>query len=189
MQRFAIQTLEFDKVKALLADKTATHLGRAAVEHLRIAADLATVEKLQQETAEMQSLLDEGRRLPFGGCVDIVAALKKAEALFRVIEDRCTVPNGYGEAYKADFSPESNEKLSENGVLASRTMNTLLHILECYTELYRAAGNEEVRQAGIRILKRFLNEIYIRDKHQLKVFMMNYNLLINNYQINNKFKK
>ena len=79
MQRFAIQTLEFDKVKLLLADKTATHLGRAAVEHLRIAADLATVEKLQQETAEMQSLLDEGRRLPFGGCVDIVAALKKAE--------------------------------------------------------------------------------------------------------------
>lgn len=99
------------------------------------------------------------------------AALKKAEALFRVIEDRCTVPNGYGEAYKADFSPESNEKLSENGVLASRTMNTLLHILECYTELYRAAGNEEVREAGIRILERFLNEIYIRDKHQLKVFM------------------
>lgn len=98
-------------------------------------------------------------------------ALKKAEALFRIIEERCTVQNGYGEAYKADFTPESNEKLSENGILATRTMNTLLHVLESYTELYRAAGNEEVRQAGIRILKRFLNDIYIPDRHQLKVFM------------------
>ena len=57
------------------------------------------------------------------------AALAKAMKLFHVVEDRCTDEGGYGEAYKLDFSPESNEKLSENGVMAGRTMNTLLHVL------------------------------------------------------------
>ena len=98
-------------------------------------------------------------------------ALRKAEALFRTVSSRCTVHNGYGEAYRSDFSPESNEKLSENGVLASRTMNTLLHVLEACAELYRAGGNEEVRQAGIRILERFLGSLYNPEKHRLEVFL------------------
>lgn len=37
---------------------------------------------------------------------------------------------GYLEAFTRDFKPESNEKLSENGVLADKTMNTLLHVLK-----------------------------------------------------------
>ena len=40
---------------------------------------------------------------------------------------------GYLEAFTRDFKPESNEKLSENGVLADKTMNTLLHVFEAYT--------------------------------------------------------
>ena len=36
MARFAIKTLEFDKVKNILADKTATALGRQAVGAMRI---------------------------------------------------------------------------------------------------------------------------------------------------------
>lgn len=96
--------------------------------------------------------------------------LDKAMKLFRIIEDRCMDAGGYGEAYKPDFSPESNEKLSENGVMATRTMNTLLHVLEAYAELYRANGNEEVRQAGVKCLERFLNVMYSKDKHRLEVF-------------------
>ena len=61
-------------------------------------------------------------------------ALDRAMDLFRIIEGRCKDEGGYLEALKADFSPESNEKLSENGVMASRTMNTLLHVVEAYTE-------------------------------------------------------
>ena len=97
-------------------------------------------------------------------------ALRKARALYRIIEDRCTVYNGYGEAYRADFSPESNEKLSENGVMATRTMNTLLHVLEAYTELYRAAPDEAVREAGAKALERFLTKMYNPEKHRLEVF-------------------
>ncbi len=96
--------------------------------------------------------------------------IERAMKLFRVIEDKCTDQGGYGEAYKPDFSPESNEKLSENGVMASRTMNTLLHVLEAYAELYRAGGSEEVRLAGVRCLERFLKVMYNKDKRRLEVF-------------------
>ena len=97
-------------------------------------------------------------------------ALAEAEALYRIIEDKCTVYNGYGEAYQADFNPESNEKLSENGVMATRTMNTLLHVLEAYTELYRAKASETVRDTGRAALERFLKTMYNPRKHRLEVF-------------------
>ena len=96
--------------------------------------------------------------------------LEKARKLFRLIEEKCTVYNGYGEAYRADFSPESNEKLSENGVMATRTMNTLLHVLEADTELHRAEPEEHVRQASVKALERFLHTMYNPEKHRLEVF-------------------
>ena len=97
-------------------------------------------------------------------------ALEKARGLYRIIEEKCTVYNGYGEAYKADFSPESNEKLSENGVMATRTMNTLLHVLEAYVELHRAAPDEAVNRACRKALAIFLEKMYNREKHRLEVF-------------------
>ena len=97
-------------------------------------------------------------------------ALEKARRLYRVIEDHCTVWNGYGEAYQSDFSPESNEKLSENGVMATRTMNTLLHVLEAYTELYRAKADDEIRDRAVQALERFLGTMYNPEKHRLEVF-------------------
>lgn len=98
------------------------------------------------------------------------AALDKAMKLFHIIEEKCSDEGGYGEAYKPDFTPESNEKLSENGVMASRTMNTLLHVLEGYAELYRAYPNEDVRRAGVQCLERFLKVMYTPAKRRLEVF-------------------
>ena len=54
--------------------------------------------------------------------------LKLARELFDLIEKRCTDEIGYLEAFTAQWHPESNEKLSENGILADKTMNTLLHV-------------------------------------------------------------
>ncbi|MDA6840355.1 N-acylglucosamine 2-epimerase, partial [Escherichia coli] len=64
-------------------------------------------------------------------------ALELAKSLQQIIETHCTDEYGYLEAFTRDFKPESNEKLSENGVMAEKTMNTLLHVFEAYTELYR----------------------------------------------------
>ena len=52
-------------------------------------------------------------------------ALDTAFSLFRRIEETCRDEVGYLEAFTRDWRPESNEKLSENGVLADKTMNTL----------------------------------------------------------------
>lgn len=65
------------------------------------------------------------------------SALSLAKALQQVIEKHCTDEVGYLEAFTRRFQPESNEKLSENGVIAEKTMNTLLHVFEAYTEYYR----------------------------------------------------
>ena len=79
-------------------------------------------------------------------------ALSLARELFRVIQERCTDEGGYLEAFTRDFHPASNEKLSENGVLAERTMNTLLHVFEGFAGLYQADPRPEVAQAMERIL-------------------------------------
>ena len=97
-------------------------------------------------------------------------ALEKALSLFRVMETKCRDAGGYLEAQTAAFTPESNEKLSENGVLASRTMNTLLHVIEAYAELYRARPDEDVRRAGEAGLRLCLDRIMNPEKRRLEVF-------------------
>ena len=79
-------------------------------------------------------------------------ALERAIALFRLVESKCRDEDGYLEAFTADFRPVSNEKLSTNGVIAERTMNTLLHVLEAYTGLYRAWPDADLRARIVDIL-------------------------------------
>ena len=63
-------------------------------------------------------------------------ALKMAVSLYELIEKKMRDERGYLEAFDREFRPVSNEKLSENGTDAARSMNTLLHVMEGYTELY-----------------------------------------------------
>lgn len=72
------------------------------------------------------------------------SALESACELVDVIESRCTDDIGYLEAFNRDFTPAGNDKLSENGVMADKTMNTLLHVFEAYTELLRVAKKHSV---------------------------------------------
>ena len=106
-------------------------------------------------------------------------SLRKAEWLFELVETRCFDGKGYLEAFTADWKPESNEKLSENGVEAGRTMNTLLHVMEGYTGLYEANRSEEVRERLYNILDIFEKKIYNPEKRRQEVFFdLNYNTLI-----------
>ena len=97
-------------------------------------------------------------------------ALQRADALFDVIEERCRDDGGYLEAFGADWSPRGNVMLSGNGVTAERTMNTLLHVLEAYTGLYEAAGEEKVRRKLYEIFDLFEKRIYSPEKHRQEVF-------------------
>ena len=96
--------------------------------------------------------------------------LALARSLFRLIEERCTDAEGYLEAFSRDFSPISNEKLSENGVMAERTMNTLLHVFEGYAGLYQASRDPAVGRAMERILDIYAGRIYDPDRRRQKVF-------------------
>lgn len=106
-------------------------------------------------------------------------ALDAARSLFQVIESRCRDEGGYLEAFTRDFRPASNEKLSENGIMAQRTMNTLLHVFEGYAGLYQAAHDPEVGRAMERILDIYLHKIYDPALCRQKVFFdLDYNSLI-----------
>lgn len=101
------------------------------------------------------------------GCEE---ALEFARKLFLLIETKCTDCFGYLESFTRDWQLEDNEKLSENGLLADKTMNTLLHVLEAYTELYRVAPTQEVKYALLKILEKFEVKVYNKKKHRLEVF-------------------
>lgn len=98
-------------------------------------------------------------------------ALLEAIQLYRLIETRMKDEIGYLEAFRVDFTPEQdNDKLSENGVNAEKTMNTLLHVLEAYTELYRVSGKEEVKDRLVWILDVIEKKIYNPLLHRQEVF-------------------
>lgn len=106
-------------------------------------------------------------------------ALDLARKLYKLIEEKCTDDQGYLEAFTRDFQPESNEKLSENGVLAEKTMNTLLHVLEAYTELYRVSKDEEVGNRLRWIMDTFADKVYNPTLKRQEVFFdKNYNSII-----------
>lgn len=107
------------------------------------------------------------------------AALELAKELFELIEERCTDDIGYLEAFSRNFQPESNEKLSENGVLAEKTMNTLLHVLEAYTQLYRVGGDKRVKDKLLWIINIIENKVYNKELHRQEVFFdKNYNSIL-----------
>ena len=97
-------------------------------------------------------------------------ALAMAKELFHIIESRCTDEIGYKEAFDKEFHEIENDKLSENGVIAEKTMNTLLHVFEAYTELYRVAKLPEVKERLEWIMDTFADKVYNPKLHRQEVF-------------------
>lgn len=109
-------------------------------------------------------------------------ALDTAFSLFRRIEETCRDGEGYLEAFTRDWRPESNEKLSENGVLADKTMNTLLHVFEGYSGLYLASSDPTVEKAMRFCLSIYADKIYDpKLRRQLVFFDAHYNSIIDLY--------
>lgn len=106
-------------------------------------------------------------------------ALDMAYQLYSQIEEKMRDELGYKEAFDEAFHEIDNEKLSENGVMASKTMNTLLHVLEAYTELYRVDGNVEVAEKIKWILDVVATKVYNPQLHRQEVFFdENWNTII-----------
>lgn len=109
-------------------------------------------------------------------------ALELALQQFHLIEEKCTDEIGYKEAFDRSFHEVDNDKLSENGVMAEKTMNTLLHVFEAYTELYRVSKNEEVKKRLEWIFEEFANKVYNPALHRQEVFFdKNMNTILDLY--------
>lgn len=109
-------------------------------------------------------------------------ALHMAKKLFTLIEEKCKDEFGYLEAFDRKFEPIENDKLSENGVLAEKTMNTLLHMFEAYTELYRVSQEKDVAGQLRFMLDLVADKVYNEDAGRQEVFFdKTWNSLIDLY--------
>lgn len=100
-------------------------------------------------------------------------ALNHAFSLYKTIESKCKDEIGYLEALDIKFNIIPNDALSENGVMADRTMNTLLHVFEAYTELYRVSKDEDVKTKLIDIINTFADKVYNKELNRQEVFFNN----------------
>lgn len=109
-------------------------------------------------------------------------ALEIAWKLYDLVESKCKDEYGYLEAFTRSFEPEENDKLSENGVIAEKTMNTLLHVFEAYTELYRVTKEEKVAKQICFMMDIIKDKVFNKEIGRQEVFFdRTWNTLIDLY--------
>ncbi len=113
-------------------------------------------------------------------------ALNIAFDLFNVIESKCKDDLGYNESFDIYFNPLQNDKLSDNpqlneaGIKSEKTMNTVLHLLEAYTEFFKVTKDENVKKALINLLHLVYTKVYdLKNDKQHVFFDKNYNSVAN----------
>ncbi len=97
-------------------------------------------------------------------------ALRLAVSIFETVEEKCSDNIAYADAFSADWRPVSNEALSENGLIADKTMNTILHLIEAYTVLYTAYSKNEKVGEKLKFLLDITEE-KVLDKCNNKLFV------------------
>jgi len=92
------------------------------------------------------------------------AVLATAIDLFRLIEAKSfdTRRKGYFEAFARDWQPLSDLRLSPKDANEQKTMNTHLHIIEAYANLYKQWPDDLLRQRIVQLLEVF--DEYMIDK-------------------------
>lgn len=88
-------------------------------------------------------------------------ALNLAQSVYRDIEhySRDHDRRGYFEGYDSHWNLLADLRLSERDANEKKTMNTHLHILEAYTNLYRTAPDDQLGSALNELIRIFLDQI------------------------------
>ena len=99
-------------------------------------------------------------------------ALDAAIRLFEDIEAHAfdAVNIGYIEALTRDWQPIADMRLSESDENGSRTMNTHLHVLEAYTNLFRVWKDERVAHQLRVLIDIFANRLFNPETGHLGLF-------------------
>ncbi len=107
------------------------------------------------------------------------AALQQAVALYRLVEERFADREygGYMEALARDFSPLEDMSLSAHDINADKTMNSHLHLLEAYANLYRVWPDASLREAVARLLELTGGRIMASSGHLQLYFRRDWSVL------------
>ncbi|MGI9531372.1 AGE family epimerase/isomerase [Lutimonas sp.] len=99
-------------------------------------------------------------------------SLKLALALFDILENNFWEPKfgGYIEALTADWKSLDDVRLSDKDLNTPKSMNTHLHILEPYSNLYRVHPDAKVKKAIESLLQVFTEKIYNPKTQHLRMF-------------------
>lgn len=107
------------------------------------------------------------------------AVLEAAVSLFRTVEahfaDRLN--GGYIEALARDFSPLEDMSLSAHDINADKTMNSHLHVLEAYANLYRVWPDASLKAALVQLLDLICQKVMASDWHLQLYFRRDWSVL------------
>lgn len=99
-------------------------------------------------------------------------SLNKAKKLYHLIEANFwdDSHSGYIEALAEDWAPIDDMRLSDKDLNAPKSMNTHLHILEAYSNLYRIWPDEGLKKNIIGLLSIFQNHIIDKENGHFNLF-------------------
>lgn len=100
-------------------------------------------------------------------------ALDWAIALYHLLEQYSFDPQygGYHEAFSREWGAIADTRLSAKDDNAAKTMNTNLHVLEAYTNLYRVWPDKALRKQLYDLIRIFIDKIIDqRSLHQVLFF-------------------
>jgi mannobiose 2-epimerase len=97
-----------------------------------------------------------------------------AQALFYAIERHSYDPvhGGYLEALTQDWQPVADLRLSAKDANEKRSMNTRLHVLEGYANLYRIWPDKMLKEKIAALIRIFLDRIIHPHTAHLILFLM-----------------
>jgi mannobiose 2-epimerase len=106
-------------------------------------------------------------------------ALAAAAALYQIVENRFSDPDhgGYIEALARDFTPLADMSLSAHDINADKTMNSHLHLLEAYANLYRVWPDASLRDALVRLIDLTCTRVMAPDGHLQPYFRRDWSVL------------
>lgn len=81
-----------------------------------------------------------------------------------------SVKNGYCEALTRGWSELADMRLSDKDENECKTMNTHLHILEPYTNLYRVWKNDSLKSQLCNLIEIFIDKILNAETGHLELF-------------------
>jgi mannobiose 2-epimerase len=94
-------------------------------------------------------------------------ALNWAIELYQLVEKYAndTINKGYIEAFYEDWSPIEDMRLSDKDANEAKTMNTHLHVLEAYTNLYKVYKKKRLKNNLVELIQLFIDKFLTPENH------------------------